>query len=218
MKKYRVDLIMSDQMYIDADTEEEAKKMALDKFGSSYYVDEVKATEQYNGSYYSLLAEIKELKYEKENAKLDLLHKTEKRLNNIIYDMKSSGIFDDWNGLKAACKEIGIRLCPYTGWDEEPKCTPLMDEYYHQDDGLFGDSDYYSFKIEGGNGQINWRLGAKTKYVNDQQSILEMQIKVLEDFKRLYNKYREIQLNRIYKKMQKIKMETKELRRENTKE
>lgn len=43
MKNYRVELICSDIMYVDA---EEAERLARDKFGNDYLIDEVHVTEK----------------------------------------------------------------------------------------------------------------------------------------------------------------------------
>lgn len=44
MAKYEVELKMSEKYVIDANTKEEAEKMALEKFGCTYYVDEIITT------------------------------------------------------------------------------------------------------------------------------------------------------------------------------
>ena len=46
MKKYRVELICSDIMYVDAEDAEEAVRLARDKFGNDYLIDEVHVTEK----------------------------------------------------------------------------------------------------------------------------------------------------------------------------
>lgn len=46
MKNYRVELICSDIMYVNAESPEEAERLARDKFGNDYLIDEVHVTEK----------------------------------------------------------------------------------------------------------------------------------------------------------------------------
>lgn len=46
MKNYRVELICSDIMYVDAESLEEAERFARDKFGNDYLIDEVHVTKK----------------------------------------------------------------------------------------------------------------------------------------------------------------------------
>lgn len=46
MKNYRVELICSEIMHIDAESPEEAERFARDKFGNDYLIDEVHVTEK----------------------------------------------------------------------------------------------------------------------------------------------------------------------------
>ena len=46
MKNYRVELICSDIMYVDAEDAEEAERFARDKFGNDYLINEVHVTEK----------------------------------------------------------------------------------------------------------------------------------------------------------------------------
>lgn len=46
MKNYRVELICSDIMYVDAESPEEDERFARDKFGNDYLIDEVHVTEK----------------------------------------------------------------------------------------------------------------------------------------------------------------------------
>lgn len=48
MKNYRVELICSDIMYVNAESPEEAERLARDKFGNDYLIDEVHVTEKLN--------------------------------------------------------------------------------------------------------------------------------------------------------------------------
>ena len=98
--KYKIKLIMSDEMYIDADSVDDAKQIAMDKFGCSYYIDDVKVTKQYHNDYDNLLNEIEKLKNEKKNAELDLLHNVEKKLASVESEIKTSGLLNDWKYLK----------------------------------------------------------------------------------------------------------------------
>lgn len=45
MKKYEVELIMSDIYTIEADSEKEAEEIARDMIGCDYWIDEVKIKE-----------------------------------------------------------------------------------------------------------------------------------------------------------------------------
>ena len=45
MAEYRVELIMSDEYIINAESEEEAEKKAREQFGNDYLIDDVEVTE-----------------------------------------------------------------------------------------------------------------------------------------------------------------------------
>lgn len=45
MAKYKVKLIMSDEFIINAESEEDAGRKAIEQFGYSYLVDDVEVTE-----------------------------------------------------------------------------------------------------------------------------------------------------------------------------
>jgi len=45
-KTYDVKLLMSDEYFIEASSPEEAEKIARDKFGCNYFIDEVIVTER----------------------------------------------------------------------------------------------------------------------------------------------------------------------------
>ena len=44
MAKYKVKLVMSEEYYINAESEENAEEEARAKFGCDYYIDEVEIT------------------------------------------------------------------------------------------------------------------------------------------------------------------------------
>ena len=50
MAEYRVKLIMSEEYTINANSVEEAEKLAREKFGCDYYIDNVKITKITNQS------------------------------------------------------------------------------------------------------------------------------------------------------------------------
>lgn len=205
--KYKIKLIMSDEMYIDADSVDDAKQIAMDKFGCRYYIDDVKVTKQYHNDYDNLLNEIEKLKNEKKNAELDLLHITEKKLASVESEIKTFGLLNDWKYLKKVCNEIGVRLCPYTSYDEEPKCKTLMREFdLYDDNGCFGDA-YFMFR--NWNNEIRWISRGKAVYCNDLETV-EHKIGILQNFQRLYDEYKEIQMNRVKNKIQKLKDQVRE--------
>lgn len=208
MKTYIVDLIMSDQMHINADSVEEAKQKAIDKFGSTYYIDDVKVTELYEDTYEDLLNKIDKLNHEREIAELNLLHKMEDTLVELEYKIISSGMLKDWKQLQTACNKIAIRLCPYTSYDEEPKFKVLMSECnFFKDNGLCGD-EYYLFGYS--NEKIRWIEGDKPMFM-DKKSELKRKIAILNEFSDLYVRYKKIQLDRIARKMERIEMETRKM-------
>ena len=45
-KKYHVKLVMSEEYFLKASNSEEAEKIARDRFGCDYYIDEVIVTER----------------------------------------------------------------------------------------------------------------------------------------------------------------------------
>ena len=46
MAEYKVELIMSDIYFVEADTEEEAERIARENFGNDYLIDDVKIERQ----------------------------------------------------------------------------------------------------------------------------------------------------------------------------
>lgn len=78
--------------------------------------------------YSSLLKAVREAKTNKVIAENERTTSKKNMLAKMENELKSSGLLDDWYDLKRTCRELGIRIMPYGGWDEA-KQGVLMEEW-----------------------------------------------------------------------------------------
>ena len=169
--------------------------------------------------YSSLLKAVRETKTNKVIAENERTANKKNMLVKMENELKSSGLLDDWYDLKRTCRETGIRIMPYGGWDEM-KQGPLMENYdYFCDNGMFATRmssgshwcDMFGFSYK--NRKFRWKITHDTDttffngFENDDVEI-DTKIKLIQLFMKLYEEYRAIQLQRIYTKLGKMIEET----------
>ena len=162
--------------------------------------------------YNNLLKAVREIKTSKIIAENERTASKKNKLAKLELDLKSSGLLDDWYDLKRTCKELGIRIMPYGGWDEEQQ-GPLMDDFeYFDDSGMFLErkgpsSDRHNmFGFSYKDMEFKWRTATLASPVSfhgydNEDAEIDAKIRLIKLFMANYEEYRAIQLRRIYTKL-----------------
>lgn len=169
--------------------------------------------------YSNLLTTVRETNVKKIMAENERVLTKRAALLQLELELKESCLLDDWYDLQKTCREADIRIMPYGGWDELKK-GPLMDDYrYFEDNGMFMDcissgshwADYFGFTYK--DREFKWQIYHSTssslfRGVEDENTELDVKLKLIRLFMERYEEYRNIQLNRIYAKIGKVMEET----------
>lgn len=174
--------------------------------------------------YSGLLKAIGELKTNQTKATNEELLSQKQHLADLENEVYCSGMLEDWSQLKNTCKQVGIRLFPYGGYNSvvnanEENTNILMKDSYFQDEGNFstlcGDHrKNYGFIYKDGKLIWHWwflNTIVEDSFPNEKQEVAT-KISILRKFLDAYEEYREIQLQRIIWAMGKIAENTEKIR------
>lgn len=174
--------------------------------------------------YSNLLTTVRETNVKKIMAENERVLTKRAALLQLELELKESCLLADWYDLQKTCRETDIRIMPYGGWDELKK-GPLMDDYrYFEDNGMFMDcissgshwADYFGFTYK--DREFKWRIYHSTssslfRGFEDENTELDVKLKLIRLFMERYEEYRNIQLNRIYAKIGKVMEETAKIKK-----
>ena len=174
--------------------------------------------------YSGLIKVIGEIKTNQTKAINEELLSQKQRLADLENEVITSGMLEDWVELKRTCRQVGIRLFPYGGYNSvvnknEENTSVLMENSYFQDEGMFATPcgvhrHDYGFVYK--DGKIVWQWWFIGKPVNDsfcsEKEEISTKISILERFLDTYEEYREIQLQRVMWAMGEIAENTKKIR------
>lgn len=169
--------------------------------------------------YSSLLKAVREAKTNKVIAENERTTSKKNMLAKMENELKSSGLLDDWYDLKRTCRELGIRIMPYGGWDESRQGSLMKDCEYFCDNGMFAQCmssgshwcDMFGFSYK--DREFKWKITHDTSstlfngFENEDMEI-DTKIKLIQLFMKRYEEYRTVQLQRIYTKLGKTIEET----------
>lgn len=174
--------------------------------------------------YSGLLKAIGDIKTEQKKAINEKLFYKKQTLIDLENKIVSSGMLNDWVGLKRTCRQVGVRLCPYGGYNENVQGILMQYHDYYEDAGMFTKvissgshwCDRFGFIFK--DGQLIWKWWSMTKpFVNEftnEEEEVSTKIDILNIFLKTYEKYREIQLQRVFNAMGKLSEKTKQIREE----
>lgn len=174
--------------------------------------------------YSGLIKVIGEIKTNQTKAINEELLSQKQRLADLENEVITSGMLEDWVELKHTCRQVGIRLFPYGGYNSvvkanEKNTNVLMENSYFQDEGMFATPcgvhrHDYGFVYK--DGKIVWQWWFVGRSVNDsfcsEKEEISTKISILERFLDTYEEYREIQLQRVMWAMGEIAENTKKIR------
>lgn len=174
--------------------------------------------------YSGLIKVIGEIKTNQTKAINEELLSQKQRLADLENEVITSGMLEDWVELKRTCRQVGIRLFPYGGYNSvvkanEKNTNVLMENSYFQDEGMFATPcgvhrHDYGFVYK--DGKIVWQWWFIGRSVNDsfcsEKEEISTKISILERFLDTYEEYREIQLQRVMWAMGEIAENTKKIR------
>ena len=177
--------------------------------------------------YSGLIKVIGEIKTNQTKAINEELLSQKQQLADLEHKVITSGMLEDWTELKRTCRQVGIRLFPYGGYNPVTKShektqTVLMNDSYFQDEGMFATScgvHRYNYGFIYKDGSIIWQWWFIGKTVNDsfcsEKEKIATKISILKKFLNTYEEYREIQLQRVMWAMGEITENTKKIREGN---
>lgn len=177
--------------------------------------------------YSGLIKVIGEIKTSQTKAINEELLSQKQHLADLENEVITSGMLEDWVQLKNTCRQVGIRLFPYGGYNSvvnknEDNTKVLMNDSYFQDEGMFATScgvHRYNYGFIYKDGSIVWQWWFIGKPVNDsfcsEKEKILTKISILEKFLDTYEEYREIQLQRVMWAMGEIAENTKKIREGN---
>lgn len=178
--------------------------------------------------YSGLIKVIGEIKTNQTKAINEELLSKKQRLADLENEVITSGMLEDWEQLKTTCRQVGIRLFPYGGYNSvvnknEENTSVLMNNSYFQDEGMFATScgvHRYNYGFIYKDGSIVWQWWFIGKPVNDsfcsEKEKIATKISILEKFLDTYEEYREIQLQRVMWAMGEIAENTRKIREGNS--
>ena len=178
--------------------------------------------------YSGLIKVIGEIKTNQTKAINEELLSQKQRLADLENEVITSGMLEDWVELKRTCRQVGIRLFPYGGYNSvvnknEENTSVLMENSYFQDEGMFATPcgvhrHNYGFVYK--DGKIVWQWWFIGRSVNDsfcsEKEEISTKISILERFLDTYEEYREIQLQRVMWAMGEIAENTRKIREGNS--
>lgn len=169
--------------------------------------------------YSSLLKAVREAKTNKVIAENERTASKKNILAKMENELKSSGLLDDWYDLKRTCRELGIRIMPYGGWDEAKQGVLMEDCEYFCDNGMFARNmssgshwcDMFGFSYK--DREFKWKIIHDTNSTlfngfDNEDTEIDTKIRLIQLFIKRYEEYRLIQLQRIYTKLGKTIEET----------
>ena len=176
--------------------------------------------------YSGLIKVIGEIKTNQTKAINEEIISQKQRLADLENEVITSGMLEDWTELKRTCRQVGIRLYPYGGYNSvvnknEDNTEVLMNDSYFQDDGNFSTkcglrNNNYGFIYE--DGKLVWHWWFIHTVVWDcfssEKEEIATKISILQKFLDTYEEYREIQLQRVIWAMGEIAENTKKIREE----
>ena len=177
--------------------------------------------------YSGLIKVIGEIKTNQTKAINEELLSQKQRLADLENEVITSGMLEDWTELKRTCRQVGIRLFPYGGYNSvvnknEENTSVLMNNSYFQDEGMFATSygfHRYNYGFIYKDGSIVWQWWFIGKTVNDsfcsEKEKIATKMSILKKFLDTYEEYREIQLQRVMWAMGEIAENTKKIREGN---
>ena len=160
--------------------------------------------------YSGLLKTIGELKVDKKKALNERLLSYKQQLIELENKVLFSGMLQDWVNLKQICKQSGV-------------CLNLSNSKYdkYKGHGTFADFVlsshnflHYNFGFIFKDGNLIWRWdNSNAKFENEEYEI-KTKMYLLNEFLDTYEKYREIQLQRIFDTMGSMSDEITKIREE----
>ena len=177
--------------------------------------------------YSGLIKVIGEIKTNQTKAINEELLSQKQQLADLENEVMTSGMLEDWTELKRTCRQVGVRLFPYGGYNSvvnknEENTSVLMNDSYFQDNGMFATScgfHRYNYGFIYKDGSIVWQWWFIGKTVNDsfcsEKEKIATKISILKKFLDTYEEYREIQLQRVMWAMGEIAENTKKIREGN---
>ena len=180
--------------------------------------------------YSGLIKVIGEIKTNQTKAINEELLSQKQQLADLENEVMTSGMLEDWTELKRTCRQVGIRLYHYGGYNSvtksyEENTSVLMNDSYFQDEGMFATScgfHRYNYGFIYKDGSIVWQWWFIGKTVNDsfcsEKEKIATKISILERFLDTYEEYREIQLQRVMWAMGEIAENTRKIREGNNHE
>ena len=175
--------------------------------------------------YSGLIKVIGEIKTNQTKAINEELLSQKQQLADLENEVMTSGMLEDWTELKRTCRQVGIRLFPYGGYNSvvnknEENTSVLMNDSYFQDEGMFATScgfHRYNYGFIYKDGSIVWQWWFIGKPVNDsfcsEKEKIATKISILKKFLDTYEEYREIQLQRVIWAMGEIADNTEKIRK-----
>ena len=160
--------------------------------------------------YSGLIKVIGEIKTNQKKAINERLLSHTQQLLDLENKVISSGMLEDWENLKNTCKKAGV-------------CLNISNSKYDNYKGHGGFADFatsshnflmYNFGFRSNNEGLIWQWdNSQAKFENEEYEI-KTKMYLLNKFLDTYQEYREIQLQRIIKKMGDIVDNTKKIRKE----
>ena len=175
--------------------------------------------------YSGLIKVIGEIKTNQTKAINEELLSQKQRLADLENEVITSDMLEDWTELKRTCRQVGIRLFPYGGYNSvvnknEDNTKVLMNDSYFQDEGNFSTrcgfrNNNYGFIYK--DGKIVWHWWFIGRVVEDsfssEKEEIATKISILQKFLDTYEEYREIQLQRVIWAMGEIADNTEKIRK-----
>lgn len=179
--------------------------------------------------YSGLIKTLGEIKTNQVKALNEELLSQKQLLADLENKVITSGLLQDWVDLKATCKQIGVRLYPYGGYNSvvganEENCCLLMEDSYFRDNGGFsraGGIHNYEYGFIFKNEQLIWKWfiynysPVTQEEFKGEMAEVKTKIHILRAFLDTYGEYREIQLQRVFWAMGKMSEKTEKIRKEN---
>ena len=159
--------------------------------------------------YSGLIKVIGEIKTNQTKAINEELLSQKQRLADLENEVIASGMLEDWTELKRTCRQVGVRLYPYGGYNSvvnknEENTSVLMNDSYFQDGGSFSTrcgfhNNSYGFIYKDGKPAWHWwsiNSVVEESFSSEKEEIAT-KISILQKFLDTYEEYREIQLQRV---------------------
>lgn len=160
--------------------------------------------------YSGLLKSIGDMRTDREKAVNERLFSRKQQLLDLENKVVSSGMLEDWVGLKDVCRKAKVCLNPAENNYDNYKGNGVFGVYTISSYNYL--SQDFGFILKDGNLVWKWE-NDKGRFESEEQEI-NIKIKVLNSFLDTYEEYRDFQLQRVFNAMGSMSDETAKIREE----